>query len=754
MISLPNSPAIRSDDFRSPRRRIGRARALVARVAWASFGLLPLVPAVARAQDGGPPGSGTGDYRKATLAAVGDVGRGRRLFEDEKRTRCATCHAVGGRGPTIGPDLAGLGGGRAGAGEILDAILEPSAKIHPDYAATSVALKSGRVVQGLLRPVGDLEVEVVTSAAESVPLARSDIEEQTPSRVSLMPAGLHEALLPGEMADLLAYLGSLEPPRSGTLREAISPGDIPRAIDPVAFRSILDGAAPFQRPVWFGPLPGQPGTSVVVEMQSSRIWLLEDGGARRSLFADVLGETTPGGLTGLTSVAFHPDFARNGRYFLKMHTLRSDGPFAVQVVERRAAADRRGDSGEPSRLILRIPVVTEIHNGGHLAFGPDGFLYVGMGDTGPQGDPRGHAQDLATLLGKLSRIDVDHAEGGRSYAIPADNPFRGQPAARPEIWSLGFREPWRFSFDPPTGDLWVGDVGQGLYEEVTIVRSGENHGWNVLEGYRPFSDRFARPDTRYVPPVFAYHHRVGVSVTGGFVYRGRKNPALLGKYIFGDYETRRVWALEQHDRAITSIVEIGRAPERIASFGLDSEGEIYVVGTDRGGIYRIDAATANLASAAPPVELAPTARRGPVSWKRTEAQPAPDWYREGFDDSSWTDAPGGFGTPGTPGAVVRSEWRTRDIWLRREVTLPDAVPSVLALVVHHDEDAEIYLNGVLAARLQGFVPDYEEVPISPEARITLKPGKNFMAVHCHQNSGGQYIDVGVLRHAGPILSPR
>src|SRR5262249_52768864 len=150
------------------------------------------------------------------------------------------------------------------------------------------------------------------------------------------------------------------------------------------------------------------------------------------------------------------------------------------------------DSGEPSKTVLEIPVFSEIHNGGHLAFGPDGFLYIGMGDTGPQEDPRGHGQDLFTLLGKMSRIDVDHREGGRHYAIPPDNPFRDKPGARPEVWALGFREPWRFTFDRATGDLWIGDVGQGLYEEVTIARKGENHGWNVFEGFRSFSDRYAR----------------------------------------------------------------------------------------------------------------------------------------------------------------------------------------------------------------------------------------------------------------------
>jgi putative heme-binding domain-containing protein len=718
-----------------------------------------LAPALVRAQSVSTPkakgdvGSLT-DYRRAALNAKGDAGRGRRLFEDTNRTHCASCHPVGGRGPTLGPDLSSLGGGRASTSEILDAILEPSAKIHPDYTSTVVALVSGKVVQGLLRPISDTEVEVVTSATETVRLPRNDIEEQTPSRSSLMPAGLHEALSPGEMADLLAYLGTMEPPTSGSPREAVNPRDIPRAVMAVTFRSIVD--SPFRRPVWFGPLPGHPGTSVVVEMQRARVWLLEKAGKERTLFADVQKETTPGELTGLTSLAFHPDFARNGRYFLKMHGPGGSGPPAVQILEREAAPDGRSDSGEPSKLILKIPVTTGIHNGGHLAFGPDGFLYVGMGDTGPQGDPLGHGQDMSTLLGKMIRIDVDHSEGEYPYAIPQDNPFRDRPDTLPEIWAFGFREPWRFSFDSRNGDLWVGDVGQGLYEEVAIVRTGENHGWNVQEGFRPFSDRFAKKDARYVPPIFAYHHRAGVSVTAGFVYRGRKNPALAGKYVFGDFETRRVWALEQRDRVLTSIVEIGRSPERFASFGFDSEGEIYIVGLDRGLIYGIDATGADLTAALPALarEVVPTSREEGYSWKRTQRRPPADWYAEGFDDSSWTEAPGGFGTRETPGAVVRTEWRSPDIWLRRSFTPPTGVNlRALSLSVHHDEDAEIYLNGVLAARLPGFGSDYDQVTISDEARAALRPGKNVLAVHCHQSGGGQYIDVGIVEEKSRPPAP-
>jgi putative heme-binding domain-containing protein len=721
--------------------------------------LFALSPVVVLAQTSPAPvakGSGSipNSYRAATLAARGNADRGRRLFEDAARSRCAACHAIGGRGATLGPDLSGLGGGRASTAEILDAILEPSAKIHPDYASTAIALKSGRVLQGLLRPVNDAEVDVVTSATETVRIARSEIDEQSPSRVSLMPAGLHEVLSTGEMADLLAYLATLVPPRSASPSEAVNPRDIPHAIAPVSFQPIIDRDAPFQRPVWFGALPGHPGTMVVVEMQRARIWLLESNGSKRTLFADVQGETTPGELTGLTSLAFHPDFARNGRYFLKMHTSRGAGRLAVQIVERKAATDGMSDSGMPSKLLLKIPVFSEIHNGGHLAFGPDGYLYVGMGDTGPQGDPRGHGQDLSTLLGKISRIDVDRSEGDLPYAIPSDNPFRDTPGARQEVWALGFREPWRFSFDLPTRDLWVGDVGQGLYEEVSIARIGENHGWNVLEGFRPFSDRFAKADARYVPPVFAYHHRVGVSVTGGFVYRGKKNPSLAGKYIFGDFETRRVWALEQRDRKLTSLVEIGRAPDRIVSFGVDSEGEIHIVGHDRGLIYRIDATGADLNAAVPAREVVPTARQEAIAWKRTEERPSANWFREDFDDSSWTEAPAGFGTRGTPGATVRTEWRSRDIWLRRNFTLTETDAKTLALSVHHDEDAEIYINGVLAARLQGFVSDYDEIPISDEACAVLRPGKNLLAVHCHQTGGGQYIDVGIIQHPGVAPTAR
>ena len=713
------------------------------------LGLLSLLltSPTAPAQDAGPP---LDAYRRAVLAERGDPARGRRLLEDTARTACLACHAIEGRGGKLGPDLMGVGARYDRAG-LLEAVVEPSAKIHPDYASTVVATRTGRIVQGIARRLNDAEIEVATSQTETVRLRLDEIEEQKPSPTSLMPAGLHEKLSPREMADLIACLADLGPSGTGSVREALDPREIPGAARPVTFRPIHDRASAFHRPVWFGPLPGKPGTNVVVEMQRGRIWLVEGEGvgARRTLFADLVAETTPGEITGITSLAFHPDFARNRRYFLKLHSPRDAGRLAVHVVERRAADDGLSDSGGPSKLILKIPVFSEIHNGGHLAFGTDGFLYIGMGDTGPQEDPRGHGQDLGVFPGKMLRIDVNEPSGDRPYSIPPDNPFRGLAGALPEVWARGFREPWRFSFDPPTGDLWVGDVGQGLYEEVTIVRKGENHGWNVFEGLRRHSDRFASRDSEYVPPVFAYSHRVGPSVTGGFVYRGSKLPSLVGKYVFGDYESRRVWALEQRDRRATSIVEIGRAPDRITSFGLDHAGEIHFLGFDTGVVFRLDPTGADLAAAGPAREVVATSRREAVRWRYTTDRPAASWSEPGFDDASWTEAPGGFGTRGTPGGTVRTEWRTPDIWLRRAITLPDSVdPASLAMLVHHDEDAEVYLNGVLAARVPGFGRDYDEVPIDDAARATIRPGRNTLAVHCRQVNGGQYIDVGLVETAG------
>jgi glucose/arabinose dehydrogenase len=244
---------------------------------------------------------------------------------------------------------------------------------------------------------------------------------------------------------------------------------------------------------------------------------------------------------------------------------------------------------------LQIPQDTDLHWGGMLAFGPDGFLYIGAGDAGPQEDPQGNGQNLGLLTGSILRIDVDRTQGKLAYAIPPDNPFRrkagtkrpaGQAGAREEIWAYGLRMPWRFSWDSKTGDLWVGDIGQNLFENVRIVRNGENHGWNVYEGFAEFSDRYRRKGEKYIPPVLSYRRRDGVSVTAGYVYRGKRNSSYYGAFIFADFESKRIWAMTQKDRKLIKVRQIGSCPEKPCSFGIDNNGELLVIGYE-GTIYRL-----------------------------------------------------------------------------------------------------------------------------------------------------------------------
>jgi glucose/arabinose dehydrogenase len=230
---------------------------------------------------------------------------------------------------------------------------------------------------------------------------------------------------------------------------------------------------------------------------------------------------------------------------------------------------------------------TNFHFGGGLQFGPDGYLYVGVGDTGPQGDPHGNAQNMSLLAGKILRIDVDHADHGKAYSIPADNPFAGSSGVPAEIWASGLRMAWRFSFDPLTGDLWEGDVGQDLFEEVNLIRRGGNYGWNVFEGFEPNSNEFRRDAQSYVPPVFAYTRKYGASVTGGFIYRAKPASSFYGVYIFGDYQSSRLFGLTLDHGVLKAVRQIATSPQHVVSLGTDGQGNLYVVGYE-GTIYRLD----------------------------------------------------------------------------------------------------------------------------------------------------------------------
>ena len=283
-----------------------------------------------------------------------------------------------------------------------------------------------------------------------------------------------------------------------------------------------------------------------------RLFVVEQGGKIRIVrpdgtvasrpFLDISSLVSGGGEQGLLGLAFHPRYATNGRFFVN-YTNRAG---ATVVAEFRVSGDRDVANAASRRRLMRIAQPFENHNGGMVAFGPDGFLYVGMGDGGSGGDPGNRAQNLRSLLGKMLRIDVNGRAGSRPYRIPATNPFRGRPGVAPEIFALGLRNPWRFSFDRTRGDLWIGDVGQNSREEIdfaTPARArGANFGWKRFEARSRFSD-VRLSAGRLIQPVAQYNHNTGCSVTGGYVYRGPSIPGLDGRYLFSDFCSSQVWSL-------------------------------------------------------------------------------------------------------------------------------------------------------------------------------------------------------------------
>lgn len=693
---------------------------------------LPLL----RAQSTLVPNAGV--YRDFALEREGDAAAGVRIFD---RLACSQCHSVDGTGNKAGPELSAVGD-KFQKSDLIRAVLEPSSAIAVGYDNTLLTLKDGTMAGGIIKQATDDWIELMATDAKPVRIATGQIAKRETSPLSLMPENLQSAGTPQEFADLIAYLGSLHQKTVGIERE-----EIPKAGKPVRLDSFFDDGIRLNEPLWFGEVPGRENCHVVLEHRGMA-WIIDRtpaGDVQRPLL-DLTAVVRAGGATGLLSMAFHPKFPADLRYFLKYQIV-EEGKISTLIVERRFSADLKGDSGAESRQLIKIPSTTQDHNGGCVAFGPDGYLYFGMGDTGPQRDPQGHSQDMTLLLGKILRIDIDRRDPGLPYGIPRDNPFVKSPGMPPEIWASGFREPWRFGWDSLTGDLWVGDVGQDQFEEVGIVRAGENHGWNVFEGFNPYSDRYRREGQTFVQPVWSYSHRLGNSVTGGFVYRGTRAPLMRGWYIFADHESRRIWALTQTDRKLTQIVEIGQAPARAVSISQTPDGELYLVGFTSGKIYHLALDTVDPVPSEIRV-LAATSEKSPVTARIATVAPPENWMAVDFDDATWRLAAGGYGSSRPPGAVIRTEWSTPDLWMRREFELPDfssrKEPSDLTLRIHHDEDAEVYLNGTQIAVLPRWTQSYTDVPLLAEVNHTLRPGKNVLAIHCHQNTGGQYLDAGLI----------
>lgn len=294
---------------------------------------------------------------------------------------------------------------------------------------------------------------------------------------------------------------------------------------------------------------------------------------------------------GLLGIAFHPDFANNGEVFLSY--TRTAAPFESVISRFRSLDNNQTLDPNSEEIIITVLQDFQNHNGGNIVFGPDGYLYAGFGDGGSGGDPLGRAQDTTNLLGSIIRIDV---EGGTPYAIPADNPFAQNPACVqgfggpcPEIFAWGLRNPWRFSFDRRAGTLWAGDVGQADWEEVDVIEVGNNYGWNSREGAHCYPPSSSNCPMSFVDPITEYDHSVGISITGGFVYRGSAIPPLQGFYVFGDFGSGRIWAVAADSPIGTAAVEIGDTNLAISSFGEGSDGELYVLDFSSGAIYQITA---------------------------------------------------------------------------------------------------------------------------------------------------------------------
>ena len=371
-------------------------------------------------------------------------------------------------------------------------------------------------------------------------------------------------------------------------------------------------ASGFQAPVAFVQDPTSAAVFFVVE-QAGRIRTIRNRGVEATDFLDIRSTVGAGGERGLLGLAFAPDYASSGRFFVNFTDRSGD---TVVARFRRSANPLVADAG--SRFDLRWGTARESvirqpfanHNGGHLAFGADGFLYIGLGDGGSGNDPQHLAQDPNSLLGKFLRIDVSVPDAdARGYAVPADNPFLdGAPIrALPEIWSMGLRNPWRYSFDDParggTGALLIGDVGQGAWEEVDYEppgRGGRNYGWRNREGAHPNVGTLPPAYQPLLDPIHEYPRSQGQSITGGIVYRGRAlGAAFAGRYFFADFISGRVWSLaltvngatgeavasgvQEHTASLGGFAEVGN----VSSFGVDADGELYIVSYDRGRILRL-----------------------------------------------------------------------------------------------------------------------------------------------------------------------
>ncbi|MDP2039288.1 MAG: PQQ-dependent sugar dehydrogenase [Ignavibacteria bacterium] len=329
---------------------------------------------------------------------------------------------------------------------------------------------------------------------------------------------------------------------------------------------------------------------------SSRLFVVEQKGIisvfpnnssanSKETFLDITDRVASGGEMGLLGLAFHPNYKNNGYFYVDYTT---DSPSRRTIISRFKVSGDANKADKSSELILlEIAQPYSNHNGGQTSFGPDGFLYISLGDGGSGGDPQNNAQNLQSLLGKILRIDVDKTDSGKNYSIPSDNPLKGNTSGyKEEIFAYGLRNVWRFSFDSLTKELWGADVGQNAWEEIDIITKGGNYGWRCYEGTHVYNSTNCNA-VNYISPIFEYAHNSdgGFSITGGFVYRGSKVPELFGKYIYADFVSSHIWSLEKKDGKVSNT-RIFTNAHPVSTFGVDESNELYFANYSSGKIYR------------------------------------------------------------------------------------------------------------------------------------------------------------------------
>ena len=328
--------------------------------------------------------------------------------------------------------------------------------------------------------------------------------------------------------------------------------------------------------------PNDGSGRIFIVQQRGTIRIIQDGQLLPDPFLDLSDRVLNGAELGLLGLAFHPNFAENGLFYVNFT---AQDKYSYVVRYQVAADDPARADLASEKIVLRVQQPHQNHNGGHLAFGADGYLYIGFGDGGGAGDPDDNAQNLSTFLGKMLRVDVD---SGNPYAIPPDNPFANSKDGLPEIWSWGLRNPWKYSFDRLTGDLYIGDVGQNQWEEINFLSAhapgGANFGWDFLEGLHPFED-IPPQGIKFTYPIWEYDHSQGCSVTGGYVYRGSL-PQWQGIYLYGDYCTGYIWGLLQDKDGLWQNTQLFQTGMNISAFGENSDGDIYLVNY-QGSIYKL-----------------------------------------------------------------------------------------------------------------------------------------------------------------------